>query len=91
VRGSCWKSSTGSTAEWDAWSDAQEFEASATGLLSREAGPGDSDHIEALRALLGRPGLRHLLGPRLPLAEELLLALERRRQAAASAAENQLP
>lgn len=68
-----------SDAAWEAWSDAQEFEATATGMLSRPVQPRDADFVAALRTLLAKPGLRDLLGNRVDLAERLVAALAHRR------------
>jgi hypothetical protein len=67
-----------SDAAWEAWSDAQEFEAMATGMLSRPVEPRDASFVAALRALLAKPGLRDLLGDRVDLAEQLVAALHNR-------------
>ena len=68
-----------SDATWEAWSDAQEFEAMATGMLSRPVEPRDADFVADLRTLLTKTGLRDLLGDRVGVAEQLVAALSARR------------
>lgn len=68
-----------SDATWEEWSEAQEFEAMATGMLSRPVEPRDRDFVADLRVLLAKPGLRELLGDRLDLAEQLVAAIANRR------------
>ena len=68
-----------SDAAREACSDAQEFEAMATGMVSRPVEPRDAAFNAALPALLAKPGLRGLLGNRVDLAEQLVAALSKRR------------
>ena len=68
-----------SDAAWEAWSDAQEFQAMTTGMVSRPVEPRDADFVKVLRALLVKPGLRYLLGDRVGIAEQLVAALSTRR------------
>lgn len=64
---------------WEAWSDAQEFEAMATGMLSRAAEPRDAEALADMRALLAKTGFRRLLGDRTAVAHDLPAALAARR------------
>jgi hypothetical protein len=68
-----------SDAVWEAWMNAQEFEAMTTGMATRAVEPRDADYVRALRALLAKPGLRELLGDRGAVAEQLVAALSNRR------------